>query len=127
MDTKDFLNSLNDIRELMVQEKYAEALVLINELKEIEKTKNLDYNLTHQLYQLDSNCYSLYNQQKIFRYLQEIAKDQETITFHELYQMVKAHDELDISEDILRREIEILVLRSVVPYIINGENIIFKP
>ena len=124
MDTKEILDQLNDVRELMTQEKYADAISLIDNLKKIEKEVDFDYTFTHQLYQLDSNARSLHNQQIILKYLQTILSDQNIITFHELNQMIKKDLQLNLSDDILRREIEILILRNQLTCKLDGENII---
>ncbi len=110
----------------MTQEKYVDAIALINHLKEIEKTNTFDYNLTHQLYQLDSNSNSLYNQQIILKFIQKITNDQKSITFHELNQKIKKHNTLNLSNDILRREIEILILRDQLGCKLVGDTIILK-
>ena len=124
MDTKEILDQLNDVRELMTQEKYADAISLIDNLKKIEKDVDFDYTFTHQLYQLDSNARSLHNQQIILKYLQTILSDQKIISFHELNQLIKKDLQLNLSDDILRREIEILILRNQLTCKLDGENII---
>lgn len=126
LDNKEFLNQLNNIKELMAQEKYSDAIVLINNLKEIDKTNDFDYNLTHQLYQLDSNSRSLYNQKIILKYIQNIPIEQKSITFHELNQKLIENKVLNLSNDILRREIEILILRDLLFCKLDGERIILK-
>jgi len=126
LDNKKFLKRLNDIRDLMTQEKYAEAIAIINNLKEIEKTNDFDYKLTHQLYQLDSNSRALYNQKIILKYIQKIRIDQKSITFHELNQMIIENKVLNLSDDILRREIEILILRNQLSCKLDGDIIILK-
>ena len=63
MDANDFTKDLSDAQELMRNEKYKEALILLGKLKEADKAGDFDYNLTHKLYQLLSNSQSLYNQQ----------------------------------------------------------------
>ncbi len=110
----------------MAQEKYSDAIVLINNLKEIDKTNDFDYNLTHQLYQLDSNSRSLYNQKIILKYIQNIPIEQKSITFHELNQKLIENKVLNLSNDILRREIEILILRDLLFCKLDGERIILK-
>ena len=55
MDANDFIKDLNDAQELMRNEKYKEALLLLGKLKEADKAGDFDYNLTHKLYQLISN------------------------------------------------------------------------
>ena len=65
MDSKEFQTQLNDAHNLMTQEKFKDAIILLEKLKNIEQESNYDYSLTHQLFQLISNAHSLYNQQKI--------------------------------------------------------------
>ena len=65
MGTQEFITQLNKAQDLMSQEKYKEAIVLLEELKETDKETDLNYNLTHRMYQLYSNCQSLYNQKII--------------------------------------------------------------
>ena len=46
MDANDFVKDLNDAQELMRNEKYKEALILLGRLKEIDKAGDFDYNLS---------------------------------------------------------------------------------
>jgi len=54
MDTNDFVKDLSDAQELMRNERYPEALIILGKLKEADKAGDFDYNLTHKLYQLQS-------------------------------------------------------------------------
>jgi len=108
----------------MKEEKYDDAITLINKLKEIDKNNDFDYTFSHQLYQLDSNARSLFNQQIILKQIQEISSNQTSITFNNLNQLLKQKTELNLSNDILRREIEILILRNQLICKLDGENII---
>ena len=74
MNNKEFMNHLNEVQKLMDLEKYKEAMILLDKLKEIEKNSNLNYDITHRLFQLDSNSRSLYNQQIILKNLDNISK-----------------------------------------------------
>ena len=112
METKEIVKHLNRVRELMKEEKYDDAITLINKLKELDKNNDFDYTFSHQLYQLDSNVRSLFNQQIVLKQIQEISSDQASITFNNLNQLLKQKTELNLSNDILRREIEILILRN---------------
>ncbi|MFX1386617.1 MAG: hypothetical protein ACFE9M_05310 [Promethearchaeota archaeon] len=125
MNTKEFMNQLNKVQELMDLEKYKEAIILLDKLKEIEKNSNLNYDITHRLYQLDSNSRSLYNQQIILKQLSNISKMNYSISFHELNQVLKEKNKLELSNDILRREIEILILRNLLTCRIDGERLVF--
>ncbi len=125
MNSTEFIKKLDQVQELMQQENYKEAIVLIERLKELEKMGNFDYNLTHRLYQLDSNSRSLYNQQIILTTINELTSRAEYFSFHELNQILKEKDKLDLSDDLLKREIEILILRNLLPCRIDKEKIIF--
>ena len=124
METEEIVKQLNMVRELMKEENYDDAITLINKLKELDKNNDFDYTFTHQLYQLDSNARSLYNQQIILKQIQEISSNQNSITFNNLNQLLKQKTELNLSNDILRREIEILILRNQLICKLDGENII---
>ncbi|MFX1402011.1 MAG: hypothetical protein ACFE8V_12290, partial [Promethearchaeota archaeon] len=84
MKVKKFTDELNKVQELMSQEKYAEAITLLEGLKKIEKQGNFNYSLTHKLYQLDSNAQSLFNQQKILSLIFELSQQNKSIDFTEL-------------------------------------------
>ena len=126
MDANDFVRDLNDAQELMRTEKYQEALVILGKLKEADKAGNFDYNLTHKLYQLISNSQSLYNQQKVFSTIQKISHKQKSISFQKLKEILKEQENLDIDEQVLRREVEILILRSLLKCKIEGYNLVFS-
>jgi len=104
----------------MAKEKYKEALVLLENLKDLDKTSDFDYNLTHKLYQLDSNTRSLYNQQIILERLNSIGKEIDKISVAEFKEMLKLKDELLLEEPILRRELEILILRGIISIEFKG-------
>ena len=123
METKEIVKQLNRVRELMKEEKYDDAITLINKLKELDKNNDFDYTFSHQLYQLDSNARSLYNQQIILKQIQEISSDQTSITFNNLNQLLKQKTELNLSNDILRREVEILILRNQLICKLDGDKI----
>ncbi|MFX1587937.1 MAG: hypothetical protein ACFFC1_07265 [Promethearchaeota archaeon] len=125
MEPKEFIDELNKVQDLMSQEKYSEAIILLENLKEIEKQGNFNYNLTHKLYQLDSNARSLNNQQKILNLISKISQQQSSITFTELQKRLKEIESIALDETILRREIEILILRELVSCNIEGNKLTF--
>lgn len=124
MEPKEFSDELNKVQDLMSQEKYSEAIALLENLKEIEKQGNFNYNLTHKLYQLDSNARSLNNQQKILNLISRISQWQSSISFAELLKKLKEVENITLDETILRREIEILILRELISCNIKGSKII---
>jgi len=125
MSAQEFIKRLNEAQELMLQEKYKEAIILLEELKEKDKKGDFDYNLTHRLYQLDSNSRSLYNQQVILKIILTISQKTSSITLTKLNNLIKEQENLNIDESILRREIEILILRSLTSCKIEGNRINF--
>ncbi len=125
MDIQDFIKQLNQVQELMQKENYKEAISIIEKLKEIETESDFNYNLTHRLYQLDSNARSLFNQQKILKIINELSSSCDSISFQELNQVLREKNKLNLSNDILQREIEILILRNLISCKIDGEKLIF--
>jgi len=125
MNPQELQTKLTEANNLMSQEKYKEALDLLNRLKEIEKSADFDYNLTHKLYQLISNSKSLLNQQIILKVIQDIRQTKSSISFTNLNEKLVSDENLEIEESILKREIEILILRSLLWCKLDGENLIF--
>ena len=125
MDTNDFVKDLNDAQEFMRNERYPEALVILGRLKEADKAGNFDYNLTHKLYQLISNSQSLYNQQRVLSVVKKISQKQKSISFIDLREMVNNQENIELDELVLRREVEILILRSLLECKIEGNDLVF--
>ena len=125
MDANDFVKDLNDVQELMRKEMYPEALIILGKLKEADKAGNFDYNLTHKLYQLISNSQSLYNQQRVLSVVKKISETQKSISFIDLKEMLNKQENVELDELILRREVEILILRSLLECKIDGNDLVF--
>jgi uncharacterized pyridoxamine 5'-phosphate oxidase family protein len=125
MDANDFVKDLNDAQEFMRNERYPEALVTLGRLKEADKAGNFDYNLTHKLYQLISNSQSLYNQQRVLSVVKKISQKQKSISFIDLREMVNKQENIELDELVLRREVEILILRSLLECKIEGNDLVF--
>ena len=125
MDTNDFVKDLSDAQELMRNERYPEALIILGKLKEADKAGDFDYNLTHKLYQLISNSQSLYNQQRVLSVVKKISHQHKSISFIDLKEMLNKQENVELDEQILRREVEILILRSLLECKIEGNDLIF--
>ncbi|MFX0139836.1 MAG: hypothetical protein ACFFDN_39715 [Candidatus Hodarchaeota archaeon] len=125
MDTLEFRKKLKLAQDLMSQEMFLEALNILKELKAIEKNKDFDYNLTHKLYQLLSNSQSLYNQQVILKIVNKIIGSQKSITFKELREILQKITNLNIDMSVLRKEIELLILRNMLNCKIENDQLIF--
>jgi len=109
----------------MRNEKYLDALVILNKLKEADKAGNFDYNLTHKLYQLISNSQSLYNQQRVLSVVKKISQKQMSISFIDLNEILDKQENVRLDEQVLRREVEILILRSLLECKIEGNELVF--
>ena len=84
-----------------------------------------NYNLTHQLYQLDSNCRSGYHQQIILKHLNDLTVSKKSVSFDELNKIIQTKENLIISKEVLRREVELLILRNLLKCNIEGNNLVF--
>ena len=124
MNTNEFQIKLQKAQDLMQQEKYDNALELLEELKEIEKLGDFDYSLTHKLYQLISNSKSLYNQQKILKIVNKASENEDSISFFDLKKKLQ-EENIELEVSILRREIEILILRSLLNCKIQEDRLLF--
>ena len=127
MNPKEFIEKLNDVRGLMTQENYFDAIQILDKLKKTEKNSNYNYDVIHQLYQLDSNCRSVYNQQIILNHLKNISDKKKSISFEELNQELKDKYNLNLNDQILRREVELLILRNKLYCKIDKATIILEP
>lgn len=127
MNSKEFYNRLMEAQDLMIREKYEQALTLLEELKQLEKEGDFEYELIHQLYQLTSNANSFYNQQIILGILNsnEFPHDQKSIDIQELDGYLKKKAGLDLDISTLKRELELLILRDLISFRIEGDKIFF--
>ena len=127
MDSKEFYNKLMEAQNLMRHEKYKQALTSLEELKQLEKEGDFEYELIHQLYQLDSNAKSFYNQQIILGVLNSntFPPDQKSIDIHDLDKYLKKEVGLDLDISTLKRELELLILRDLISIHIEDNKIIF--
>jgi len=126
MDATEFRKNLDEAHDLMMKEKYKEAIIILDKLKEIDKKGDFDYALTHELYQLLSNSISFYNQQIILTTLNNLASEHKSITFDEVINIIKETTDLEIENSIIQREIELLVLRNLFKCKIEGNMLKFE-
>ena len=124
MDANEFAKKLELVQELMAQEKYEDALQLLDELKKIEKESDYNYSLTHKLYQLDSNTRSLNNQKIIMKRLNLLTKDKTPFTLKDFQIKLEEIDNLHLDVPIIRREIEILILRGLITIKIDEDQLV---
>ena len=125
MDKQTFIGKLNEAQELMKNERYKEAIILLENLRQIEKkNEDFEYSLSHKLYQLISNSNSLYNQEIILEHIKKMSIKQNSLSIHELHKSINESD-FNIEESVLGKEIELLILRDLLPCKKEGDKIIF--
>jgi hypothetical protein len=124
VSSQEFINKLNEVQELMLKEDYKKAILILDKLKAIEKKNDYNYNLTHKLYQLDSNIHSLFNQQLILKFIFNLSNKKKEISFNELLNLLKQEESIEMDIGTLKREIEILMLRSLLSCKIEENKII---
>ena len=124
MNSQEFFNELQRASELMKNEKYLEAIKILDNLKEIERQGDFDYSLTHKLYQLISNSHSLLNQQIILEILNNYNENQ--LSFKQLAEKLKDTKKLDLDEANVRKEVELLILRGKLNCRLDGDLIVLK-
>ena len=125
MNKEDFIRQLNEAQELMKAEKYKEAVILLDKLKQVEQNRNFDFSETRKLYQLISNAHSLYNQQLIINGMNELLLKQKVISFKELNQLLNERTDLNLDVDVFRKEVELLILKGHLKCSIEGDLIVF--
>ncbi|MBD3214055.1 MAG: hypothetical protein GF311_15705 [Candidatus Lokiarchaeota archaeon] len=125
MNTEEFIKLLGKAQDLMAEENYRESLDILYNLKKIEQKGDFDYSLTHKLYQLISNSESLLNQSSILKELKNISKKYDSISFETLSKLLKEDYDITLKPGILRREIELLILRNKIPYKVEKEMLVF--
>lgn len=125
MKEEKFVNELTRAQKLVQDEKYKDAMELLNELRKIESEEDFNYNLTHKLYQLISNTESLSNQKIILQMIQEKSDDDNSIEIEELYNALSNKESLSLDKSTLKREIELLILRGALEGKLEGDYIKF--
>jgi hypothetical protein len=125
MRAEEFQNQLYQAQDLISKENFDSAQKILNELKEVEKNGEFDYSLTHKLYQLISNLESLINQKTISLILKQLSETTNEISLKELEENLFEKENLHLEPGILRREIEILILRGILDIKIEGDTIKF--
>lgn len=125
MNPQEFYKRLEEAQNLMLEEKYKESLVILDELKQLEKEEDFEYNLIHKLYQLISNTKSLYNQKIILNRLSILAsvENRASIEIPDLNNILKEEDGFSLDLNILKRELEMLILRDLANFQIDGNNL----
>ncbi|MHA1272878.1 MAG: hypothetical protein ACTSQP_07235 [Promethearchaeota archaeon] len=124
MNSQEFFNELQRASELMKNEKYLEAIKILDNLREIERQGDFDYSLTHKLYQLISNSHSLLNQQIILEILNNYNENQ--LSFKQLAEKLKDTKKLDLDEANVRKEVELLILRGKLNCRLDGDLIVLE-
>ena len=125
MIEEEFSKKLAKVEDLMKEEKFKDAIIILDKLKQIEQKGDFDYSLTHKLYQLNSNTHSLYHQQVIINEINNILLKQKFISFKDLNQIIIERTDLKLNDEEFKKEIELLILRGILKCNIEGDLIVF--
>ena len=125
MELEEFKRQLDLAYDLMSEENYKEAIIRLEKLVEIDKKSDFNYGHTHRLHQLYSNAKSLYNQQEILKCINSMTSKQKALTFKELGTIIRDNSEIDIDDTIVRKEVELLVLRQKLNCRIHEDSLVF--
>ena len=125
MELEEFKQKLDLAHDLMSEEKYKEAIIRLEKLVDIDKHSDFNYGYTHRLHQLLSNAESLYNQQEILKCINSMTSKQKILPFKELGVIIRDNSELDIDDTIVRKEVELLVLRQQLNCKIQEDSLVF--
>ena len=125
MNPNEFAQKLVEVQDLMKNENYEEAIVILEKLKEIDKKGDFDYNLTHKLYQLISNTHSLYHQKIIVNEINSMMLKKKVYPISEIHQLINERTNLNLELADFKKEIELLILRNILTGSIDGDLLIF--
>lgn len=118
-----FKEELSIAEKLIQEEKYEQALNLL------EKMKNYDdeFNdaLAHEFFMLYSNTQSIVRGKNIYKNLLSLSKIKEKASHKEIFEYLSKKN-INLGIDAIKREIEILILKGIVPWKSNNNTIFFK-
>ena len=119
-----FAVELEEAKELIKEKKFEEALLLLERMKGYNDDI-FDDSMVHEFYMLHSNVQSTVRGKIIYDKLLPISESKEKILFQEAYEIL-GEALIGLNEEIIKRELEILILKGIAPWSSNEEYIIFS-
>jgi hypothetical protein len=119
-----FAVKLEEAKGLIKEKKLEEALLLLERMKGYNDDI-FDDSMVHEFYMLHSNVQSTVRGKLIYEKLLPISESKEKISYQEAFGIL-GEALIGLNEEIIRRELEILILKGIAPWSSNDEYIIFS-
>jgi len=123
-DENKFKKELSMAKALIQKEQFQEALNLLEKMKNYEDDV-FDDSLVHNFFMLYSNVQSTVRGEKIYKNLQSFSRLRKKASYKEIFEYLKEKN-IILDMDIIKKEIEILILSGKAPWKANKDTIFFK-
>lgn len=120
--TNNFKEELSIAEKLIQEEKFEQALNLLEKMKNYDDDV-FDDALAHNFFMLYSNTQSIVRGKNIYQNLLSLSKIKEKASYKEIFEYLK-NKNINLDIDTIKREIELLILKGIVSWKSNN-NIIF--
>jgi len=122
VNTNNFKEELSIAEKLIQEEKFEQALNLLEKMKNYDDDV-FDDALAHNFFMLYSNTQSIVRGKNIYKNLLSLSKIKEKASYKEIFEYLKDKN-INLDIDTIKREIELLILKGTVSWKSNN-NIIF--
>ncbi|MCK4282354.1 MAG: hypothetical protein KAX10_09570 [Candidatus Lokiarchaeota archaeon] len=122
VNTNNFKEELSIAEKLIQEEKFEQALNLLEKMKNYDDDV-FDDALAHNFFMLYSNTQSIVRGKNIYQNLLSLSKIKEKASYKEIFEYLKDKN-INLDIDTIKREIELLILKGIVSWKSNN-NIIF--
>ncbi len=122
INTNNFKEELSIAEKLIQEEKFEQALNLLEKMKNYDD-EFFDDALAHNFFMLYSNTQSIVRGKNIYQNLLSLSKIKEKASYKEIFEYLKDKN-INLDIDTIKREIELLILKGIVSWKSNN-NIIF--
>ncbi len=119
-----FKKELVKAEKLIKKEQFEEALVLLEKMKNYDD-EIFDDSLIHNFFMLYSNVQSTVRGKKIYENLLSFSKLRKKASYKEIFEYLKEKNIL-LDIDIIKKEIEILILSGKAPWKADKDALFFK-
>jgi len=119
-----FAIELEEAKGLIKEKKFEEALLLLERMKSYNDDV-FDDSMVHEFYMLHSNIQSTVRGKIIYEKLLPISESRDKVSYKEAYTLLE-EALIGLNEEIIRRELEIFILKGIAPWSSNDEYIIFS-
>ncbi len=122
VNTNNFKEELSIAEKLIQEEKFEQALNLLEKMKNYDDDV-FDDALAHNFFMLYSNTQSIVRGKNMNQNLLSLSKIKEKASYKEIFEYLKDKN-INLDIDTIKREIELLILKGIVSWKSNN-NIMF--